>query len=228
MRSSLLGPLCTASLNYARTHILALSQARKHWGCGFRPAVSSSLRFRRAWRSRSEGETVASPPHERQDAEQRMLCAAPGVPALGCGPAPSGDYARHEYHHPAAGWGAARSVERVLVRAGEPIEGFRALFLMNHEDGRVRLPRLRLARRSERSPPRHLRERRQARHLGARSGKGRPVVAHRLGEPPHRLEVVVAPPGELADRVGGEERARRATRTFRSPGTTRSCWSAAP
>ena len=59
----------------------------------------------------------------------------PGEPALGRGPAPEGDYSRHEYHHPAAGWGAARSVGKVLERAGEPVEGFRALFVMNHEDG---------------------------------------------------------------------------------------------
>jgi molybdopterin-dependent oxidoreductase alpha subunit len=78
---------------------------------------------------------VASPPDERQDAEQRMLGAVPGTPALGRGPAPQDDHARHEYHHPAAGWGAARSVGRVLARAGEPVEGFRALFVMNQEDG---------------------------------------------------------------------------------------------
>ena len=64
-----------------------------------------------------------------------MFGAVPDKPALGRGPAPGGDYSRHEYHHPAAGWGAARSVARVLERAGEPIEGFRALFVMNHEDG---------------------------------------------------------------------------------------------
>jgi molybdopterin-dependent oxidoreductase alpha subunit len=64
-----------------------------------------------------------------------MLGAVPGAPALGRGPAPDGDYARHEYHHPAAGWGASRSVAKVLERAGEPLEGFRALFVMNHEDG---------------------------------------------------------------------------------------------
>jgi molybdopterin-dependent oxidoreductase alpha subunit len=70
-----------------------------------------------------------------QDAEQRMLGAVPGVPALGRGPAPDGTYSRHEYHHPAAGWGAARSVGKVLERAGETREGVRALFVMNHEDG---------------------------------------------------------------------------------------------
>jgi molybdopterin-dependent oxidoreductase alpha subunit len=78
---------------------------------------------------------MASPPNERQDAEQLMLGAVPGTPALGRGPAPDGDHSRHDYHHPAAGWGASRSVGRVLERAGEPLEGFRALFVMNHEDG---------------------------------------------------------------------------------------------
>jgi molybdopterin-dependent oxidoreductase alpha subunit len=78
---------------------------------------------------------MGSSPAEGQDAEQLMLGTVEGVPALGRGPAPTGDYERHEYHHPAAGWGAARSVARVLERAGEPIEGLRALFVMNHEDG---------------------------------------------------------------------------------------------
>ena len=64
-----------------------------------------------------------------------MLGAIPGGPALGRGPAPGDDYSRHEYDHPAAGWGAARSVARVLERAGEPLEGVRALFVMNHENG---------------------------------------------------------------------------------------------
>jgi molybdopterin-dependent oxidoreductase alpha subunit len=64
-----------------------------------------------------------------------MLGAVAGVPALGRGPGPVGDYSRHEYHHPAAGWGAAGSVGKVLERAGEPLEGFRALFVMNQEDG---------------------------------------------------------------------------------------------
>jgi molybdopterin-dependent oxidoreductase alpha subunit len=78
---------------------------------------------------------VASPPDERPDAEQRMLGAVLGAPALGRGPAPRSDHSRHEYHHPAAGWGAARSVGRVLEHAGQPVEGVRALFVMNHEDG---------------------------------------------------------------------------------------------
>ena len=53
------------------------------------------------------------------DAEQLMLGAIPGKPALGRGPAVDGDYSRHPYHHPAAGWGAAESVAGVLARAGE-------------------------------------------------------------------------------------------------------------
>src|SRR5438874_35264 len=69
------------------------------------------------------------------DAEQLMLGAIPGKAALGRGPAVDGDYSRHPYHHPAAGWGAAESVAGVLARAGEPIEGFRAIFVMNHQDG---------------------------------------------------------------------------------------------
>ena len=54
------------------------------------------------------------------DAAQRMLAAVPAVPALGRGPRPTDEFARHDYHHPAAGWGAARSVGEVLERAGEP------------------------------------------------------------------------------------------------------------
>jgi molybdopterin-dependent oxidoreductase alpha subunit len=69
------------------------------------------------------------------DAAQRMLAAVPGAPALGRGPVSNGGFSRHDYHHPSAGWGAAESVGHVLERAGEPIDGFRALFLMNHEDG---------------------------------------------------------------------------------------------
>lgn len=72
--------------------------------------------------------------HDGHDAERRMLGAVPGVPALGRGPA-EGRYSRHRYDHPAAGWGAARSVARVLENADEPLQGMRAMFVMNHQDG---------------------------------------------------------------------------------------------
>ena len=54
-----------------------------------------------------------------------MLAASPGVPARGRGPNTGEPFSRHEYHHPAAGWGAALSVGQVLERAGEPIDGTR-------------------------------------------------------------------------------------------------------
>jgi molybdopterin-dependent oxidoreductase alpha subunit len=78
---------------------------------------------------------MAKLPSDNKDAEQRMFGAVPGKPAVGRGPLPTGEYSRHEYDHPAAGWGAARSVARVLEHAGNPPEGFRALFVMNHENG---------------------------------------------------------------------------------------------
>ncbi|MFE3258336.1 FdhF/YdeP family oxidoreductase [Nocardia sp. NPDC059091] len=40
----------------------------------------------------------------------------------------------HPYHHPAAGWGAAKSVTGFLAREGEPIIGPRAILKMNHEN----------------------------------------------------------------------------------------------
>jgi molybdopterin-dependent oxidoreductase alpha subunit len=69
------------------------------------------------------------------DARNRMLGSVPGAPALGRGPAPHGGFYRHEYDHPAAGWGAARSVGHVLETRGTLAEGIRALFVMNQEDG---------------------------------------------------------------------------------------------
>ncbi|MBF6096009.1 FdhF/YdeP family oxidoreductase [Nocardia cyriacigeorgica] len=39
------------------------------------------------------------------------------------------------YTHPAAGWGAAKSVTRFLAREGEGIAGPHAILKMNHEDG---------------------------------------------------------------------------------------------
>lgn len=39
----------------------------------------------------------------------------------------------HPYHHPAAGWGAAKSVSRFLLREREFVDGPRAIQKMNHE-----------------------------------------------------------------------------------------------
>jgi anaerobic selenocysteine-containing dehydrogenase len=72
---------------------------------------------------------------ENTNLQDRMLGSVPGVPAVGRGPATDGAYSRHEYHHPAAGWGAARSVGHVLESRGTPAEGVRALFVMNQENG---------------------------------------------------------------------------------------------
>jgi len=54
---------------------------------------------------------------DNDDAAQRMLGAVPGASALGRGPATNGGFSRHDYHHPAAGWGAARSVAEVIEKA---------------------------------------------------------------------------------------------------------------
>jgi molybdopterin-dependent oxidoreductase alpha subunit len=64
-----------------------------------------------------------------------MLGGTAEAPALGRGPLPTGEFSRHEYDHPAAGWGAARSVAAVVEKAGEPVESVRALFRMNHQNG---------------------------------------------------------------------------------------------
>lgn len=60
---------------------------------------------------------------------------SPQAPAAGCGPGTGRAPSQHDYHHPAAGWGAARSVTKVLVRQHELLEGPRVVFTMNHEDG---------------------------------------------------------------------------------------------
>jgi molybdopterin-dependent oxidoreductase alpha subunit len=59
----------------------------------------------------------------------------PGRPAAGRGPNTSGGYSQRDYHHPAAGWGAARSVAKVLVQSNELVAGTRAIQRMNHENG---------------------------------------------------------------------------------------------
>jgi anaerobic selenocysteine-containing dehydrogenase len=57
------------------------------------------------------------------------------IPAVGFGPNAGGDFSRESYHHPAAGWGAAKSVGVVLLRQGALIDGARAVLKMNHENG---------------------------------------------------------------------------------------------
>ncbi|MFI8521281.1 FdhF/YdeP family oxidoreductase [Streptomyces sp. NPDC085481] len=51
------------------------------------------------------------------------------------GPAPEGEPEFHPYHHPAAGWGAAKSVTRFMKREGTLVDGPRAILKMNHENG---------------------------------------------------------------------------------------------
>ncbi|WP_030257641.1 MULTISPECIES: FdhF/YdeP family oxidoreductase [Streptomyces] len=50
------------------------------------------------------------------------------------GPSPDGAPRFEPYHHPAAGWGAAKSVTRFLVREGAYVDGPRAVMRMNHEN----------------------------------------------------------------------------------------------
>ncbi|MEV0479713.1 FdhF/YdeP family oxidoreductase [Streptomyces sp. NPDC050508] len=50
------------------------------------------------------------------------------------GPVPAEKPRFGPYHHPAAGWGAAKSVTRVLVSEGALVDGPRAIMRMNHEN----------------------------------------------------------------------------------------------
>ncbi|MGW7309695.1 FdhF/YdeP family oxidoreductase [Streptomyces sp. NPDC054835] len=50
------------------------------------------------------------------------------------GPAPVGEPEFEPYHHPAAGWGAAKSVTRFMSREGALVDGPRAILRMNHEN----------------------------------------------------------------------------------------------
>ncbi|MBO3750071.1 FdhF/YdeP family oxidoreductase [Streptosporangiaceae bacterium NEAU-GS5] len=74
---------------------------------------------------------------EPAGSEGRMLGGMPDEPALGRGPVDgdADEFEQSDYHHPAAGWGAARSVARVVAKSGDPIEAMRAIKRMNHEDG---------------------------------------------------------------------------------------------
>ncbi|GAA4488963.1 FdhF/YdeP family oxidoreductase [Microbacterium panaciterrae] len=50
----------------------------------------------------------------------------------GYGPRTTGVWSRKPYRHPAAGWGAAKSVGMVLAKQREPVAGSGAMLLMNH------------------------------------------------------------------------------------------------
>jgi len=58
---------------------------------------------------------------------------APGVPAAGCGPETDAQPAWREHRAAAAGWGAAASVGRVLLRQRELQQAPRIMLTMNHE-----------------------------------------------------------------------------------------------
>jgi molybdopterin-dependent oxidoreductase alpha subunit len=81
-------------------------------------------------------EDATKQPDERaKEAEQALLGGAPGASAVGRGPSDPRPFARAKYEHPTAGWGAARSVARVIIREREPLDGTRITFTMNHQDG---------------------------------------------------------------------------------------------
>ena len=52
----------------------------------------------------------------------------------GAGPATSRTWSQRDYHHPAAAWGAAVSVGKVVARSGEFIDSAKAIQKMNHEN----------------------------------------------------------------------------------------------
>jgi molybdopterin-dependent oxidoreductase alpha subunit len=60
---------------------------------------------------------------------------SPTSTATGLGPNAGGAFSQNDYHHPAAGWGAALSVGMVLLKQHELLDGARVVFKMNHEDG---------------------------------------------------------------------------------------------
>ncbi|MEV6022246.1 FdhF/YdeP family oxidoreductase [Streptomyces sp. NPDC052036] len=70
-----------------------------------------------------EGVSSLNASHDHQDGLEPRV-----------GPEPTGEPFFHPYHHPAAGWGAAKSVSRVLVRERALVDGPRAIMRMNHEN----------------------------------------------------------------------------------------------
>ncbi|MFG2476216.1 FdhF/YdeP family oxidoreductase [Streptomyces fagopyri] len=58
----------------------------------------------------------------------------PRTPDGGMGPTTDKKPSQVHYHHPAAGWGAAKSVTHVLMKERALVDGSRAIFRMNHEN----------------------------------------------------------------------------------------------
>ncbi|MFE5138611.1 FdhF/YdeP family oxidoreductase [Streptomyces fagopyri] len=74
---------------------------------------------------------TASDVNESAPAEQEE---PPRTPDGGMGPTTDKKPSQVHYHHPAAGWGAAKSVTHVLVKERALVDGPRAIFRMNHEN----------------------------------------------------------------------------------------------
>ena len=159
-------------------------------------------------------------------AQDQMLGSVPGTQARGRGPAPDGKFSRHDDRHPAAGWGAARSVGRVLEERGTPVEGVRALFVMNHEDGGFDCPgcawpddpsglHLDICENGVKHVTWELTRKQIDRNFFAVH-----TVSELAGWTDYDLEAA----GRLPSRCATT---RRSTGTFLSPGKTRSNWSAA-
>ncbi|GBE63669.1 oxidoreductase alpha (molybdopterin) subunit [Mycobacterium sp. MFM001] len=69
-----------------------------------------------------------------EGAEVLLGQGTPDSAAPGCGPG-EGRPKKRDYHHPAAGWGAAMSVSKVLLQRRELLEGPQVIVRMNHENG---------------------------------------------------------------------------------------------
>ncbi len=67
--------------------------------------------------------------------ENQRLDESAVPPAKGYGPNAGGSFSQEDYRHPAAGWGAAAAVGRVLLTRHELMDGARVIFKMNHENG---------------------------------------------------------------------------------------------
>lgn len=60
---------------------------------------------------------------------------APGTTPPGCGPGQGRRPRQKDDRHPSAGWGAAMSVGKVLLRSRQVMSGSKSMLTMNHENG---------------------------------------------------------------------------------------------